>query len=124
MPARGLRSNRDNLTTRQIAQPSTGPQSDASTPTTGQTAAQVTATVNAAIATHSGLADPHTGYVLEGGTLADVTVDPPANGVIAALSFSASPTQGECEALRDQCEILRDSLANAISVIETLRVHA
>lgn len=45
----------------------------------------------------------------------------PANGAIAALTFSATPTQAECQALRDECEKLRDVLANAITTIETLR---
>lgn len=45
----------------------------------------------------------------------------PADGAIAGLSFSATPTQAECEALRDECENLRDVLANAITTIETLR---
>jgi hypothetical protein len=30
------------------------------------------------------------------------------DGAIGALSFSSTPTQAECEALRDQCESLRD----------------
>ena len=30
------------------------------------------------------------------------------DGAIAALTFSSTPTQAECEALRDQCEYLRD----------------
>lgn len=30
------------------------------------------------------------------------------DGAIAALTFSSSPTQAECEALRDHCEYLRD----------------
>lgn len=45
----------------------------------------------------------------------------PANGAIAALSFSATPTQGEVEALRDECENLRDALAAAITTINALR---
>jgi hypothetical protein len=31
-----------------------------------------------------------------------------SDGTIAALTFSSTPTQPECEALRDQCEYLRD----------------
>jgi hypothetical protein len=45
----------------------------------------------------------------------------PANGTIAALTFSNPPTQAECQALRDQCEALRDTLAAAISTIDTLK---
>jgi len=45
----------------------------------------------------------------------------PADGVIAALPFSATPTQAEVEALRDECEGLRDALAAAISTIEAIR---
>jgi hypothetical protein len=41
--------------------------------------------------------------------------------VIAALTFTATPTGAECEALRDECEKLRDTLAAAITTINTLR---
>ena len=33
------------------------------------------------------------------------------DGQIASVSFSSSPTQAECEALRDHCESLRDEIA-------------
>lgn len=45
----------------------------------------------------------------------------PTNGAIAALTFSATPTQAECEALRNECEALRDTLAAAITTIRDLR---
>lgn len=124
MPARGLSSNRDGLTTRQIAQPSTGPQSNASTPTGGQTAAQVTTAVNSGISAHVAAGDPHTQYVQEGGTLANVASGIPSNGAFSALTFSSPPTQAECWALRDLCEHLRDAVEQCETVIETLRVHA
>lgn len=40
----------------------------------------------------------------------------PANGVIGALTFSAIPTQAECEALRDQCELVRDAVAATVTL--------
>ena len=50
----------------------------------------------------------------------------PANGAIGALTFSASPTQAECEALRDACEATRDATANVntalLAVLARLRV--
>jgi len=33
-----------------------------------------------------------------------------ADGAIGALTFSATPTQAECQALRDQCELLADDV--------------
>lgn len=40
-----------------------------------------------------------------------VVADGLMDGQIAALSFSSTPTQAECEALRDYCETLRDEIA-------------
>ncbi len=34
------------------------------------------------------------------------------DGEIGALTFSATPTQAECEALRDKCEELADDVRN------------
>lgn len=52
----------------------------------------------------------------------------PDDGVIAALTFSSTPTQAECEALRDfnaalqtECEELRDALAQMLTDGEALR---
>lgn len=60
--------------------------------------------------------------VARGTAVANVdTASLPADGTIAALSFSASPTQAECEALRDECEKLRDTLNAAITTIHALR---
>lgn len=53
------------------------------------------------------------------GAIAGITE--PGDGTIAALTFSATPTQAECEALRDQCEILRDALATLLTDCEGLR---
>lgn len=36
----------------------------------------------------------------------------PGDGVIGGLVFSATPTQAECEALRDECQKLRDLCAD------------
>jgi len=59
--------------------------------------------------------------VTAGSAVADVDASPlPANGAIAALTFSNPPTQAECQALRDQCENLRDALANANTTINAL----
>ena len=78
-----------------------------------------TEALTAAIAAHEAAGDPHPGYltaaegnaayVAKGGTLASVATAPPNDGVIAALTFTAVPTGAECEALRDQCEIVRRS---------------
>ncbi|MEO0797251.1 MAG: hypothetical protein AAFX93_19020 [Verrucomicrobiota bacterium] len=45
----------------------------------------------------------------------------PADGGVAALTFSADPTQAECEALRDAVESMRDVIANQTVTIEALR---
>lgn len=58
----------------------------------------------------------------QGAAVADVDdAALPAEGAIAALGFSSSPTQGECQALRDACENLRDVVAATITTLETLR---
>ena len=44
----------------------------------------------------------------------------PANGAIGALTFSAIPTQAECEALRDACEATRDATANVNTALVAL----
>lgn len=46
-----------------------------------------------------------------------VTVD----GAIAALTFSASPTQAECEALRDATETLADDVRNVLALVNAMR---
>ena len=57
-----------------------------------------------------------------GSAVADVNdANLPANGFIGGLTISNPPTQAEVQALRDECEKLRDVLAEAISTIETLR---
>lgn len=43
------------------------------------------------------------------------------NGEIAALTFSASPTQAECEALRDKCEELADDVRAILVLLHAIR---
>lgn len=57
----------------------------------------------------------------QGATVADPATSPPADGVIAALSSSANTLQAEFNALRDQCEILRDAVAANRTTIIALR---
>ncbi|MEO0797378.1 MAG: hypothetical protein AAFX93_19680 [Verrucomicrobiota bacterium] len=45
----------------------------------------------------------------------------PVDGAVTAISFSATPTQAECEALRDLVEDMRDVIANQTIIIEQLR---
>jgi hypothetical protein len=59
--------------------------------------------------------------IVELAAVADVDeTDLPGDGVIAALTFTATPTGAECEALRAQCEALRDALAATNSTVNTL----
>lgn len=54
--------------------------------------------------------------------VADLAAAGIADGDIAALTFSASPTQGECEALRDKCALVLDevlALRTAVTAIIT-----
>lgn len=44
----------------------------------------------------------------------------PANGTIGSLTFTAAPTGAECEALRDECENLRDALAASNATIQAI----
>lgn len=43
------------------------------------------------------------------------------DGDIGSLTFSATPTQGEVEALRDECEILADDVRNLAALVHALR---
>lgn len=43
------------------------------------------------------------------------------NSEISALTFSAQPTQAECEALRDKCEELGDDVRAAVVLLNQLR---
>lgn len=43
------------------------------------------------------------------------------DGEIAALTFSATPTQAECEALRDKCEELADDVRALSTLLHALR---
>lgn len=45
----------------------------------------------------------------------------PGSGVIGGLTISNPPTQAEVQALRDKCELLRATLAAAITTIDTLK---
>ena len=57
-----------------------------------------------------------------GAAVADVvTTTLPANGFIGGLTISNPPTQAEVQALRDECEKLRDVLAASITTIHALR---
>lgn len=83
MPARGLRSNRDNITTRQIQQPTSGPLPDSASPTKNGTVTSVGLTV-------PGRQSVAGSPITSAGTLA-VTDDPQnANEVFAGPS-SGSP---------------------------------
>jgi hypothetical protein len=44
-----------------------------------------------------------------------------ANSEISDLTFSASPTQGECQALRDKCEELADDVRALSTLVHSLR---
>ena len=44
-----------------------------------------------------------------------------ANGEIAGLTFSATPTQAECNALRDKCEELADDVRAVLVLVHALR---
>lgn len=58
----------------------------------------------------------------QGAAVADVSDGPlPANGAIAALTFTGTPTGAECEALRDECENMRDVIAALVVTVESLR---
>lgn len=50
-----------------------------------------------------------------------VTTTLPADGFIGALTISNPPTQAQVQALRDECEKLRDVLADSITTIHALR---
>lgn len=45
----------------------------------------------------------------------------PANGVIGGLTISNPPTQAEVQALRDECEKLRDALSETITAFNTFK---
>lgn len=45
-----------------------------------------------------------------------------ADNDIGGLTFSASPTQAECEALRDACEVLADDVRNLSALVHALRL--
>ena len=64
-----------------------------------------------------------TGSLPADGAIGGLTIatNPPADGTIAALTFSATPTQAEVEALRDECENLRDALAASNTTLLALR---
>lgn len=110
---RGERSNLDQLKTVERrgggqARPDSVPSgpgrvADADIPESIARTSDVTAAINA----HVALADPHAQYVQEGGNTVDTTV-------LRALAVSASPTQAEVQAIRDE-------IAN---LLDTLRVHA
>jgi hypothetical protein len=52
--------------------------------------------------------------------VSDPTAMGNTNGEIAGLTFSATPTQAECEALRDKCEELADDVRNIHSTLSGL----
>jgi len=43
------------------------------------------------------------------------------NGAIAALTFSNPPTQAECEALRDACEVVADDMRAVSAQVNAIR---
>lgn len=44
------------------------------------------------------------------------------DGEIAALTFSSTPTQAQCNALRDKCEALADDLRTLVSLLGSVPV--